>query len=391
MRVVNSEIEFSKKDIDKILDRRSLYVERLSRSDVPEDLRDMMHVYFEKTQDKVTGLQPRWALDETLDDLRRKRIAHAVAAVDLRNLGGLNTEFGHEKTNEILRDVINGHMQISVRSWGGEVYRSGGDEFHVVVPNLSENELSIKMKVIQEEIEKEVILKRNLESIPHKSQNGMPTGAGNIDYGCSDSRILDRSGMLQIADDKLAESKKRYLDIVRIKEIDNNRLWEYNPKTKKYELSVDLSKELKNEHGYSFSKNEGPGTGRYDSKGISGLRGKDRESGLDRGSEGVGRDGRGIRNEESRILKEERSAAEEKNSRVIVENLVKYACSKHISVPEKTQERWQKLLDHGESDINIRNYIDNYSQSIKGPDLEKRAPEEKLTEKPKEKEIGMDI
>lgn len=384
------ENKLSRDQIDKLLDRRSDYIERLEKPDVPSDLRNIMNEYLLKTQDKVTGLQPRWALDEAIDILIKKDVPYAVSAIDFRNLGGLNTELNHEKTNEILREVAKDYLQKNVREWGGEVYRTGGDEFHAVVPFLTQYELAEKMKVLQEKIEKEVVEARGIANLPHKSQNGMPTGAGNIDYGCSDSSIKNRSEMLKVADERLSESKMKYLESIRIKEIDNNRLWEYNGKTKRYELSVDLSKEINHEHGKFTGKNEGLGIGRHNTQGAPGIREKEGGPGTDQRSNRSGRDGRGIREEKGRVLEEERGPAEKKITRAIVESLVKYAGAKHISVPENTQERWQKLLEGGESDANIRIYIDNYSKGIKGPDIDKA---DKTHEKPKgkEKEIGMDI
>jgi hypothetical protein len=50
-----------------------------------------------------------------------------------------------------------------------------------------------------------------------------------------------------------------------------------------------------------------------------------------------------------------------------------------LTVPEKTQKLWYELLTNGESEVAIKNYIDQYSNEIKGPIKEKG------------KDIGMDI
>lgn len=63
----------------------------------------------------------------------------------------------------------------------------------------------------------------------------------------------------------------------------------------------------------------------------------------------------------------------------IADDLVKYAESKRLTVPEKTQKLWYELLTNGESEVAIKNYIDQYSNEIKGPIKEKG------------KDIGMDI
>lgn len=383
------ENKLSRDQIDKILDRRSDYIERLEKPDVPSDLRDMMNEYFLKTQDKVTGLQPRWALDEALDNLRKKDVSHAVAAIDFRNLGGLNTELNHEKTNEILREVAKDYLQKNVRELGGEVYRSGGDEFHAVVPHINAIDLTLKMKYIQEEIQKNVVIKRDIDFIPHKTQNGIPAGAGNIDFGCADSLNYNSTSDLLIAADKVCyDNKREYLESIKQREIEFGRLWEYDSKDMKYHLLIDLSKEKKYESKFTRSETERTRHNGFHSSRIDEIRIGDRGSIVNRGSESSNRDKRGVREEERDIS--ERKQGIDSKPEIAVKELVAYAEERKFKVPEKTQERWQKLLEGGESDINIRSYIDNCSINIKGPEIDRT---DKIQEKLKnnDKEIGMDL
>ena len=117
------ENKLSRDQIDKLLDRRSDYIERLEKPDVPSDLRNIMNEYLLKTQDKVTGLQPRWALDEAIDILI-KRCAICCFSYRFQESQGLNTELNHEKTNEILREVAKDYLQKN-GEWGGKYIEPG--------------------------------------------------------------------------------------------------------------------------------------------------------------------------------------------------------------------------------------------------------------------------
>lgn len=48
-----------------------------------------------------------------------------------------------------------------------------------------------------------------------------------------------------------------------------------------------------------------------------------------------------------------------------VEDLVKYAESQRLTVPEKTQERWYELLKNGESEVAIKKYSNELKIPIK--------------------------
>lgn len=382
------------KEIREVLDRTASFVARLSRSDVPEDLKHMGEQYLVKTQDKVTGLQPRWALDEAVDDLRKKEIPHAVAAVDFRNLGGLNTEYGHEKTNQILEEVAKRHMQTAAREWGGEVYRSGGDEFHVVVPYLKADELDERMKGLQEKIQKDVVERWGIAFLPHKSQNGMPTGAGNIDYGCVDSsNTKSRSEMMKAADQVCYDNKRAYLEQVKAREIDYGRLWEFDKGEQRYKLSVDLSKEKEYESKFTRSADKGRGSEGLEPQGSSVSRDGNREREFNKIGKTSSRDERGVREEKGGVPEEERRADEKKSPGEIVGELVAYAGSKCVVVKDETRDIWKKLIENGRDQKDLRNYIDDYAESIKGPEVKKDEPKPGVEKKTKEpdKEIGMDI
>ena len=88
--------------------------------------------------DKLTGCYNRTKLDLKIPEYENYA-EYAVIFFDLNNLKKMNDIHGHDDGDQLLIDASN-----QLRHWHehGDLYRIGGDEFLVVVPNAHEAELS---------------------------------------------------------------------------------------------------------------------------------------------------------------------------------------------------------------------------------------------------------
>ena len=85
--------------------------------------------------DGLTGLANRRRLDHDLLMHRRYRASTAVIMVDVDHFKSVNDRFGHKTGDEVLREI--GAMLAAQIRFDDIVYRYGGEEFCVLLPNSS--------------------------------------------------------------------------------------------------------------------------------------------------------------------------------------------------------------------------------------------------------------
>lgn len=85
--------------------------------------------------DGLTGLANRRRLDHDLASSHRHQGATAVIMVDVDHFKSVNDNFGHQKGDEILRTIST--MLASQIRYDDVVYRYGGEEFCILLPNSS--------------------------------------------------------------------------------------------------------------------------------------------------------------------------------------------------------------------------------------------------------------
>ncbi|MGY6630440.1 MAG: GGDEF domain-containing protein [Wenzhouxiangella sp.] len=89
-------------------------------------------------QDSLTSALNRRALDHDLDIMGQRQETFALAIFDIDFFKPYNDQHGHQAGDRVLKSVVN-ILKSQLRRSGDRVYRYGGEEFVVVLPNTSLN------------------------------------------------------------------------------------------------------------------------------------------------------------------------------------------------------------------------------------------------------------
>lgn len=95
----------------------------------------------EVDMDAMTGLRDSGAFEESLKDYINKASRGenvSVMMVDMDDFKGVNDNYGHEKGDEVLKEVASA-LEDSIREYD-EAFRYGGDEFTVVLDGTAKND-----------------------------------------------------------------------------------------------------------------------------------------------------------------------------------------------------------------------------------------------------------
>jgi diguanylate cyclase (GGDEF)-like protein len=98
-------------------------------------------------QDELTRLPSRRAFN---DALLRLKHPFAIAAVDIDHFKSVNDTYGHDTGDQVLRLV---GSRLERVSGGGEAFRVGGEEFTVLFPNRSAQEVTDHLELLRLDIE----------------------------------------------------------------------------------------------------------------------------------------------------------------------------------------------------------------------------------------------
>ncbi len=152
--------------------------------------------------DSLTGLLNRRRCEEIYDEIDKKKSDYAVVALDLNNLKKVNDSLGHEAGDLYLREF--GTVLSKAFADCGDVIRTGGDEFLVVIKNPGKID-------IEEKIAKMNALIGKLNEC-HANWN-MSTAYG-ICYG-SEEEVSNIREADRVADARMYEKKYEMKGIVR--------------------------------------------------------------------------------------------------------------------------------------------------------------------------------
>ena len=98
-------------------------------------------------RDGLTGLPARRALDEALRRLGGK---YTVAMADVDHFKRLNDDYGHDVGDQVLRMVA---AKLERVSGGGRAFRYGGEEFAILFPRKSVEDVLLFLESARQEIE----------------------------------------------------------------------------------------------------------------------------------------------------------------------------------------------------------------------------------------------
>jgi diguanylate cyclase (GGDEF)-like protein len=98
-------------------------------------------------RDGLTGLPARRALDEAL---RRLGGQYTVAMADVDHFKRLNDDYGHDTGDQVLRMVA---ARLGKVSGGGRAFRYGGEEFAILFPRKSVEDVLLFLESARQEIE----------------------------------------------------------------------------------------------------------------------------------------------------------------------------------------------------------------------------------------------
>ena len=100
------------------------------------------------TIDSLTGVKNRNVMNNRIDQIvaGRKPSPDAVIFADLNGLKRMNDDQGHISGDKVLRSAAEILQYVFPDE---DVYRAGGDEFMVLIPNITENELSTRVAKIR--------------------------------------------------------------------------------------------------------------------------------------------------------------------------------------------------------------------------------------------------
>ncbi len=139
-------------------------------------------------EEEVTGWQKSFHRVKTAkraaEHVRRTGQPATYAEIDLRNLGGLNAEFGHQGANRHFRaiaDIVRAELEVVAPD--AQLFRHGGDEVSAIVVGLESAQVEEALSRAQAIVD-EYVAAEGLEALPH-TKEGREPGVG-IHYGVSE-------------------------------------------------------------------------------------------------------------------------------------------------------------------------------------------------------------
>ena len=141
--------------------------------------------------DGLTGLKNRMALRKDYPGYFHRRVT--VMMVDMDNFKHINDTLGHEEGDRVLKQTA----EMLAREFGQEhCYRYGGDEFLVIVPEITCEDFKRKLEAVQ-------------SGLPLVEFDGVKEPAG-FSAGCTNAVVSENytlREMFSAADEKMYEAK----------------------------------------------------------------------------------------------------------------------------------------------------------------------------------------
>ncbi len=165
--------------------------------DAVEELQDSNKKLMEKQEilrelvdfDPLTGLRNRRILREFIDNVKGSR--GVVVFIDIDNFKKINDSFGHTVGDKCIVEIAK-EIKNDFRTEDG-LFRYGGDEFLLILPNMAEGEVGIRLNKLKDRI-----------------RNAVKGVNLSFSFGISefDNENLNFTEVLNKADKKMYEAKK---------------------------------------------------------------------------------------------------------------------------------------------------------------------------------------
>jgi diguanylate cyclase (GGDEF)-like protein len=122
-------------------------------------------------QDELTSLAARRAFNDALLDLQEP---YALATVDIDHFKSFNDTYGHETGDQVLRMVATCLAHVE---GGGRAFRVGGEEFSILFPRKSLQEVLPHLETLRWNVENTAFRLRGAErrSVPHGTDRRKPS------------------------------------------------------------------------------------------------------------------------------------------------------------------------------------------------------------------------
>ncbi|NLY80642.1 MAG: GGDEF domain-containing protein [Lysinibacillus sp.] len=157
--------------------------------------------------DELTGIPSRRALRENLMKLGNK---YVIAMIDIDFFKKFNDKYGHDVGDDVLKLVASQLMKVT---GGGKAFRYGGEEFTILFPGKTIDEVIPHLEKLREQISKTGYTRKTSKSKNSKTKRGNTTSQlfVTISIGVCEknSKFKDPQDVIKGADKALYRAKKK--------------------------------------------------------------------------------------------------------------------------------------------------------------------------------------
>ncbi|EKQ57386.1 MAG: diguanylate cyclase (GGDEF) domain-containing protein [Clostridium sp. Maddingley MBC34-26] len=156
--------------------------------------------------DELTGIPSRRALREDLMKLGNK---YVIAMLDIDFFKKFNDKYGHDVGDDVLKLVASNLTQVT---GGGKAYRYGGEEFTILFPSKSINDVIPHLENLREQVSKSGYTRKSTKSKNSKTKQGNSSQLFvTISIGACEksNKYKDASDVIKGADKALYRAKKK--------------------------------------------------------------------------------------------------------------------------------------------------------------------------------------
>ena len=156
--------------------------------------------------DELTGIPSRRALREDLMKLGNK---YVIAMIDIDFFKKFNDKYGHDVGDDVLKLVASNLAKVT---GSGKAFRYGGEEFTIIFPGKSINDVIPHLESLREQVSKSGYTKKSLKTQSSKIKQGSSSQLFvTISIGvCEKStKFKDTNEVMKGADKALYRAKKK--------------------------------------------------------------------------------------------------------------------------------------------------------------------------------------